>query len=164
MDNSRVNAGQAAVQTANVTLYGKYDVVLLRRATWEGLSSAQREALRDSVSGAVSDAMSNRPTELQGQASWCLTTGAATVLASAPDLASLHARLDPVTEALSEDPANADVIERMRSDIGVEVLRILPPRRVRGTGLSAEWVGVRADGGAVVLNDAGSGCRLGLPW
>lgn len=103
-----------AQRTANVTLYAKFDVVLVRKGVWDGLSTPQREALRDSVEQAVSEALAARPTEGQAQADWCMTTGATTVLASQEALASLHALLEPVTEGLAQDTTMAAVIARMR--------------------------------------------------
>ena len=49
--------------------------------------------------------MAARLDEADGQAAWCQQPGAATVLATAEQLASLHSRLDPVTAAMAQDPA-----------------------------------------------------------
>jgi TRAP-type C4-dicarboxylate transport system substrate-binding protein len=103
-----------AVQTANVTLYAKFDIVLVRKGAWDGLSSTQQQTLHDSVVEAVRDAMATRPDEADGQAAWCQEVGAATVLATPGQLASLHARLDPVTALLAQDPRTERVLQRMR--------------------------------------------------
>ena len=52
--------------------------------------------------------------EKGGQASWCRTPGATTVLANRSQLASLHDALDPITDRLAEDPDTARALDRMR--------------------------------------------------
>jgi TRAP-type C4-dicarboxylate transport system substrate-binding protein len=109
-----VAVDRPAVQTANVTLYAKFDIVLVRKGAWDGLSSSQQQTLHDSIVDAVRDATASRPDEADGQAAWCQEVGAATVLATAGQLASLHARLDPLTDRIAQDPATERVVERMR--------------------------------------------------
>ena len=96
-----------AVQTANVTLYEKFDVLVMSRDAWDGLSSAQHEDLNDAFTEAAKAALDARVTEEEGQAAWCDTVGAASVLATDAQLASLHRSLDPITDRLAEDPDSA---------------------------------------------------------
>ncbi len=103
-----------AVQTPNVTLYEKFDVAVVRLDTWDGLDDAQQEDLRASFVDAARAAMESRVTEEEGQASWCSTPLARSVLASEPELSSLHRALDPIAERLAEDPALARSLDRMR--------------------------------------------------
>ena len=103
-----------AVQTANVTLYEKFDIVLVRKAAWDGLSTAQQQALREGVEEAADDAMAARLDEADGQAAWCQQPGAATVLATAGQLATLHSRLDALTATMAQDPGTDRVLQQMR--------------------------------------------------
>ena len=57
-----------AVQTANVTLYEKFDVLVMSRDAWEGLSPAQQQELRDAFAEASAVGVAARVTEEEGQA------------------------------------------------------------------------------------------------
>ena len=103
-----------AVQSANVSLYEKFDVGVVLKEKWEGLSAAQREDLLDSFLDAAQAATETRVTEEEGQEAWCTTPYASSVLATDAELASLHTALDPITEQLSEDPDLARSLDRMR--------------------------------------------------
>ncbi len=103
-----------AVQTANVTLYEKFDVAVVRRDTWDGLTATQRDELLEAFDVAAKKAVGSRMSEKGGQASWCRTPGATTVLANRSQLASLHDALDPITDRLAEDPDTARALDRMR--------------------------------------------------
>lgn len=107
-----------AVQSANVTLYAKYDVAVVRRQVWDGLTGAQQQQLRDAFTRAVAVAMGNRVTEQVGQSEWCQTPGASSVLASEAQLATLRRALDPVTERIAADADAARTLDRMR-ELGV---------------------------------------------
>lgn len=107
-----------AVQTANVTLYEKFEVVVLSRDAWGGLSPAQQEELHDAFTQAAQAALNARLSEEEGQAAWCDTVGATSVLATDAQLASLHRSLDPIADRLAEDPDSADALARMR-ELGV---------------------------------------------
>lgn len=104
-----------AVQAPNVTLYDKFDLVLINTRTWKGLSSPQQRDLREKVSLAVKHATSARLTESQGQSAWCNQVGARSVLASAKDLATLRNALQPLTDAIAAEGANQSVIDQMRA-------------------------------------------------
>ena len=103
-----------AVQTPNVTFYEKFDVGVVRKGVWDGLSAAQREDLLDSFGDAARAATETRVTEEEGQEAWCTTPNASSVLATEAELASLHEALDPITEQLSDQPAFAKSLDRMR--------------------------------------------------
>ena len=136
-----------AVQTANVTLYEKFDVLVMSRDAWDGLSSAQQEELNDAFAEAATAALTARVTEEAGQAAWCNIVGAGTVLATDAQLASLHRSLDPITDRLAEDPDAADALDRMR-ELGVGTVDPSPhacePRELSAT-LASYYVTPRGD-------------------
>ena len=103
-----------AVQTANVTLYEKFDVGVVRRDTWDGLSVAQQRDLRASFRAAGQASLESRVSESEGQAAWCGTPYASSVLASDDQVATLHRALEPIEADLVRDPAFARAIDRMR--------------------------------------------------
>jgi len=103
-----------AVLTSNVTLYEKFDVVVIRASAWKSLSSAQQAQLRKRVAAGASMALTQRPDEAAGLAAWCQREGASAVLADPTELAGLRAALDPVTRKLATGDA-AKVISRMQS-------------------------------------------------
>lgn len=103
-----------ATQTANVTLYVKFDVGVVSAETWDGLSPPQRQELQASFKAAVAAAVSSRISEEEGQAAWCRTAGARSVLAASTELAELHRALAPVTQRIAEDPDASGVLNRVR--------------------------------------------------
>ena len=103
-----------AVQTANVTLYERFDVPVVRRQTWDGLTSAQQEDLSQSLRRAVGAATAGRLTEEAGQQAWCSTPEASSVLASPAELADLRATLAPVTHRITADADAARAVARIR--------------------------------------------------
>jgi hypothetical protein len=103
-----------AVQTPNVTLYEKFDVVVVRLDTWDGLTKVQQQDLRASVLAAAQAAADTRATEEEGQAAWCLTTYASSVLATEAQLSTLHTALDPIAARVAGDTDAARSLDRMR--------------------------------------------------
>jgi TRAP-type C4-dicarboxylate transport system substrate-binding protein len=101
-----------AVLTSNVTLYEKFDVVVVRSDTWDGMSKAQQEALRASVIAAGKAALAARDTEAEGLARWCGSPDAASVVASAEQLAALHAAWRPLIDQAMTVRGAADLAER----------------------------------------------------
>lgn len=103
-----------AVQTANVSLYEKFDVGVVRRETWDGLTEAQQQDLRASFRSAARTAVDARVSEGEGQSAWCETPFASSVLATAAQVTALRRALDPIEAELVRDPAAARAIDRMR--------------------------------------------------
>ena len=103
-----------AVLTSNVTLYEKFDVVVIRAGAWKSLSEAQQSQLRKRVAAGAATAVAQRVDEGAGFAAWCNTPGASAVLADAGQLADIRKALEPVTRKLSQGDA-AKIISRMRS-------------------------------------------------
>ncbi len=102
-----------AVLISNVTLYEKFDVVVVRSDTWDGLTEAQQEALRASAVAAGKDAVAARDTEAQGLERWCSSPDAASVVVDDEQLAALHAAWQPVIDAAMAVPGAADLAERV---------------------------------------------------
>ena len=102
-----------AVVASNVTLYERFDVVVIRKAAWDGLTSAQQKQLREAVASARDQAYGAMGGEEEMFGAWCLEQGAGATLASADQLQSLHLKLDPITARLEQQ--YDDVVGRMRS-------------------------------------------------
>ena len=102
-----------AVLTSNVTLYEKFDVVVVRSDTWDGLTEAQQDALRASAVTAGKQALAARDTEAEGLERWCGLPGTASVVATDAQLAAIHVALQPVIDAALSMPGAADVAERV---------------------------------------------------
>ena len=102
-----------AVVTSNVNLYQRFDVVVVRHAAWDGLTTDQQDQLRSAVAKARDAAYSAMGTEEALFLEWCREPGAGSAQASTEQVASLHAVLDPVTEALAAQ--HGSVIDRLRA-------------------------------------------------
>lgn len=104
-----------AVQTPDVTLYEKFDVVVVRKQAWDALTDAQRADFRASATAAGAAASATRATEEQGQSSWCATPGANSTLAGDAVLTQLRGALAPVTARLAQDADARAALHRMRA-------------------------------------------------
>ena len=104
-----------AVVTTNVTLYEKFDVIVIRKAVWSSLSAAQQAELKTTAAAVRVSVLAARGSEQSVFADWCKEAGAGAAQADDTDIASLHAVLDPVTAKLESDPVAKKIIERMRS-------------------------------------------------
>jgi TRAP-type C4-dicarboxylate transport system substrate-binding protein len=103
-----------AVLTTNVTLYSKFDVIVVRKALWSTLSGPQQAELKAVAAQVRVAAPKARPTEAAGFEDWCNGTGAASATADDGDLATFHNALDPLVAELEADPVAKQVIDRMR--------------------------------------------------
>lgn len=90
-----------AVLTSNVDLYARFDVIVVRKATWEALTASQRDALKASVAKASSASIAATRSEEAAMAEWCMLPGASAVTATDAELATLHAKLDPIVEQIT---------------------------------------------------------------
>ncbi len=100
-----------AIVTSNVTLYTKFDVVVVRTKVWNGLTNGQKDALRAAVVKASHDAIAARDTEAGGLDRWCATPGAGSVVATPQQVQQLHAALQPVVDAATS--ADGDMAKRL---------------------------------------------------
>lgn len=103
-----------AVLTSNVTLYTKFDVIVMDRDAWDGLSNQQQQALREAGAKAAEAALEERGNEDTGLARWCRTPGAKSVRATDAQKGALEAELQPVVEAFTSAPGAADLAQRVR--------------------------------------------------
>jgi TRAP-type C4-dicarboxylate transport system substrate-binding protein len=104
-----------AVVTTNVTLYTKFDVIVVREAVWTALSPPQKEELKSAAAAVRVSAPAARGSEENVFAEWCHEPGAGAARASDAELSGLHAALDPVTATLGSDQLAKEVIDRMRA-------------------------------------------------
>ena len=104
-----------AVITTNVTLYSKYDVIVVRQALWSTLSASQQAELKAVAAQVRVSAPVARGSEATGFAGWCQGKGAGSALATDAELATFHDALDPVVASLESDPVAKEIIDRMRA-------------------------------------------------
>ena len=102
-----------AAVTSNVTLYTKFDVVVIRTDAWDGLSRDQQEALRTAAVEAGHAAEAARDDEDAALDRWCDTPAAASVKATDDQVASIAAALEPAIEAATADPEAHALAERV---------------------------------------------------
>lgn len=101
-----------AVMTTNVDLYTKFDVVVVRKAAWDALTSGQRAALREKVAAGEKTAEAERPTDAEALSKWCGSPGASTATATAAQLATITDALTSVRDDVRRDPAAAEALDR----------------------------------------------------
>jgi len=104
-----------AVVTSNVTLYTKFDVVVLRKELWERLSEGQRDELRDLARTAGRAAVAGRDGEAKALARFCESLGGSSVVADAPTMNELRAALQPVVDEAEQTPDVARLADRIRA-------------------------------------------------
>jgi len=104
-----------AVVTTNVTLYSKFDVIVVRKALWSTLSAPQQAELEAAAAQVRVSAPAARGTEASDFGDWCRETGAGSAQADDAGLASFHEALDPVVSTLESDPVAKQIIDRMRA-------------------------------------------------
>jgi TRAP-type C4-dicarboxylate transport system substrate-binding protein len=88
-----------AVLTSNVTLYAKFDVVVVRADAWDGMSKTQQDALRKAATTAGQQAVDERGDEASALDSWCALPSAASVTATPEQVRSIAVALEPAIEA-----------------------------------------------------------------
>ena len=108
------STGPPLIMATNVVLYSKFDVVIMNRKFYDGLSSAQRDVIRAAVSAAVADAPHARQSEAAAFIAWCHETGNVAVVAGAADLAGLRQAFLPMINDLQRDPSTKRAIARIR--------------------------------------------------
>ena len=104
-----------AVITPNVTLYEKFDVIIVRESSWSTLSAGQQNELMAAAAQVRISAPLSRGTEASLLHEWCGFEGASAAPADDAGLASFHQALDPVVTSLESDPAAKEIIDTMRA-------------------------------------------------
>jgi TRAP-type C4-dicarboxylate transport system substrate-binding protein len=119
--------GAPATMTANVVLYTKFDVVIVNRKVYDGLSRTQRDVLRRAVSIALPDTLAARPSEAAAHATWCARDGVASVLASQSELADLKNASKSVITDLERDTFTKRAIGQIQAlTIGTTQVALAP--------------------------------------
>ena len=108
-----ITAGAPAIMTSNVVLYTKYDVVVMRRDSFDRLSSTQREALEGALAQSVTEVLGSRPSEGIAVRTWCSLEGQSTAASSTEDVRALHEAGDIVVGQLRQARFTAHVIDRI---------------------------------------------------
>jgi TRAP-type C4-dicarboxylate transport system substrate-binding protein len=104
-----------AVVTSNVSLYTKFDVVVVRVEAWNSLSNAQRGELRAAAQRAGHDAIAERDTEEKALDRWCAGHGATSVIAAPDQVQALRDALAGVVSTLTATPAAKALAEQITS-------------------------------------------------
>ncbi len=107
--------------TANVNLWPRPLVMFMNVEAFDALSDDQQAALRDSAAAAIPGALeASRTEDREGAAEIC-RAGMTLDVATASDLAALHAAFEPVYAELAADPTTAghlDAIAAIKDELG----------------------------------------------
>ena len=109
-----------AVVASNLTLYTKFDVVVMRRSVHDALSAEQRRLLGTIVRDGIRAGVARRDAEARGLQRWCSTPTAASVQLAPAELEAFGAALAPVVAAARRDVAVAALSDRIAALKGSE--------------------------------------------
>jgi TRAP-type C4-dicarboxylate transport system substrate-binding protein len=99
--------------TGNVTFFPKYQVLFANGASFEKLSGAQRQILREAAAAAQKKAIAEHPSEVEAAETWCSDAGSV-VLASDEQIAAFEKAAQPVFDWIQQDPRNAELVAAIR--------------------------------------------------
>jgi len=102
-----------AVVTSNLTLYTKFDVVIIRTDAWNGLSVGQQAELRAAAVKAGLATVTDRGSEGDLLDRWCAQPWGSSVLASDDELQQWHAALQPLVSQESSASGGSAVIDEI---------------------------------------------------
>lgn len=105
-------ADKPAVFTPNVTLYTKFDVVVIRKRVYDTLSAPQQAALRAATKKSIDQTLLTRLSEDAAAKAWCTESDASAATVTPAVVAEWRAALQPVVDRLKSDPATAAAIAR----------------------------------------------------
>src|SRR3954454_10792444 len=94
-----------AVVTSNLTLYTKFDVVVIRTDAWKGLSDTQQSELRSAAVHAGLTTVAERGTEAELFDRWCAEPWASSVVATDAQLQQWHTAVQPVVDKETAEPS-----------------------------------------------------------
>ena len=106
--------GTMGTTTGNITTYPTYNVLAVSQSAWEGLTEAQREALRKAAAQTVQQVVASNRTDVTIAADYC-ANGGTVVLADAADVAAIADATAPVIATLQADPVTKDSIARIQT-------------------------------------------------
>ena len=102
-----------AVVSSNVSLYTRFDVIVIRTDAWAGLGKEQQRALRTAAERAGRQAEKDLGTEDAALDDWCALPAAASVQASAADLSSIREALAPAVRAATSTASAKALADRV---------------------------------------------------
>jgi TRAP-type C4-dicarboxylate transport system substrate-binding protein len=100
--------------TGDVTFSTKFQVLVANGASFERLSDAQRDVIREAAAYAADRAIDARPTDAQAAAEWCASRGDV-VIAGPGAIAAFEAAARPVVDRIASDVEAARAIEAIRA-------------------------------------------------
>lgn len=109
-----------AVAVSNLTLYTKFDVVVMRRSAHAALSAEQQRRLEAVVRDGIRAGVARRDTEARGLERWCSSPSAASVQLTPAELEAFGAALAPVVTAARRHAEVARLVDRIVALRGTE--------------------------------------------
>lgn len=102
-----------AVVTSNLTLYTKFDVVVIRMDAWNGLSDTQQDELRSAAMHAALTTVATRGTEAKLLGRWCAQPWGSSVVATDAELQQWHTALQPLIDDESSTPSVSSLVAKI---------------------------------------------------
>ncbi len=102
-----------AVVTSNLTLYTKFDVVVIRADAWNGLSDTQQDELRSAARRAAVTTVAARGTEAELLDRWCAQPWGSSVVATDAQLQQWHTALQPLIDEETASPPGSVLIGKV---------------------------------------------------
>ena len=99
---------------SNVTLFPKYNSLVINTAAWAELPAEQRAALREAAQRTRAWSIDTLPDEASAAAAFC-RAGGRVVTAKGQDVAALQRAVQPVYTELEQDPTTRALIEQTRA-------------------------------------------------
>ena len=99
---------------SNVTLFPKYNSLVINTAAWAELPAEQQAALRDAAQRTRGWSIDTLPDEASAAAAFC-RAGGRVVTAKGQDVAALQRAVQPVYTELEQDPTTRTLIEQIRA-------------------------------------------------
>jgi hypothetical protein len=99
---------------SNVTLFPKYNSLVINTSVWAGLPADQQAALRDAAQRTRGWSIDTLPDEASAAAAFC-RSGGRVVTSKGQDVAALQRAVQPVYTELVRDPTTRTLIEQIRA-------------------------------------------------
>jgi C4-dicarboxylate-binding protein DctP len=108
------NLPETTTGTSNITLYPKYNSIVINTSTWTSLPEDLQAVLRDAAQRTRSWAIDTLPDEAAAAAEFC-RKGGRVVTADAKSIAAMENAVQPVYAELETDPTTRTLIEQIRA-------------------------------------------------
>ena len=99
--------------TGNVVFFAKFQVLFANGSSFEKLSEAQRNVLREAAIATQKKAIAEHPSDVDAASAWC-ADGGSIVLASDAQVASFETAAQPIFDSIAQNPLNAEFITAIR--------------------------------------------------